>query len=222
MERNMGEVKSTRRYDTSRRREQARQTRDAVLHAAREQFLEHGYAATTVARIAERAGTSVETVYKAFGGKSGLVRALWDRGLAGRGPIPAPVRSDQLSSTETDPARVLRGWGRFSTEVAPQLAPIVLLIRDASGTDPEMATLLGEVDNQRRRRMRNNARRLQQRGWLRPGITLGQATDILWTYSSTELYELLVIKSGWPVNRYGAFIGDALIAGLLPDGIHDN
>ena len=222
MERNMGEVKSTRRYDTSRRRDQARQTRDAVLHAAREQFLEHGYAATTVARIAERAGTSVETVYKAFGGKSGLVRALWERGLAGRGPIPAPVRSDQLSLTETDPARVLRGWGRFSTEVAPQLAPIVLLIRDASGTDPEMATLLGEVDNQRRRRMRNNARRLQQRGWLRPGITLGQATDILWTYSSTELYELLVIKSGWPVNRYGAFIGDALIAGLLPDGIHDN
>ena len=94
MERNMGEVKSTRRYDTSRRREQARQTRDAVLHAAREQFLEHGYAATTVARIAERAGTSVETVYKAFGGKSGLVRALWDRGLAGRGPIPAPAPDD--------------------------------------------------------------------------------------------------------------------------------
>ncbi len=214
----MGEVKTTRRYDTTRRREQARRTREAILDAAREQLLEYGYAATTVARIAERAGTSVDTIYKSFGGKSGLVRSLWQRGLAGRGPIPAPVRSDQLSSTETDPVRVLRGWGRFTTEVSPQVAPIMLLIREASAADPEMAGLLAEADNQRRTRMRHNARRLHERGWLRPGITLAQATDILWAYSSTELYELLVIKSGWPVNRYGAFIGDALIAALLPEG----
>jgi AcrR family transcriptional regulator len=218
IERNMGEVKTARRYDASRRREQAARTQDAILDAARQQFLEHGYAATTVARIAEQAGASVDTVYKAFGGKSGLVRELWERGLAGRGPTPAPVRSDQLSSTETNPARVLRGWGKFLTELAPQGAPIILLIRDASATDPEMATLLSEADNQRRRRMRHNGRRLQQRGWLRPGITLSQATDILWTYSSAELYELLVVKSGWPVSRYGAFIGDALIAALLPEG----
>jgi hypothetical protein len=64
--------------------------------------------------------------------------------------------------------------------------------------------------------MRHNARRLRQRGWLRPGITLSQATDILWTYSSAELYELLVVKSGWSASRYGQFIGDALIAALLP------
>ena len=92
----------------------------------------------------------------------------------------------------------------------------MLLIRAAAATDPEMATLLAEADDQRRTRMRHNARRLHRRGWLRPGITLAQATDILWTYSSTELYELLVIKSGWPINRYGQFVGDALTAALLP------
>lgn len=216
----MGAVKTTRRYNASRRRDKALRTREAILDAAREQLLAHGYAATTVARIAEQAGTSVDTIYKSFGGKSGLLRALWQRGLAGRGPIPAPVRSDQLSSTESDPVRVLRGWGRFTTEIAPQVAPIMLLIRNAAATDPEMAGLLADADNQRRTRMRHNARRLHQRGWLRPGITPAQATDILWTYSSTELYDLLVIKSGWPVNRYGTFIGEALIAALLPDDDH--
>ena len=30
------------------------------------------------------------------------------------------------------------------------------------------------------------------------------------------MYELLVIKSGWSINRYGQFVGDALIAALLP------
>jgi AcrR family transcriptional regulator len=212
----MPEVKTTRRYDASRRREQATRTREAILDVARRQFLEHGYAATTVSRIAAEAGTSVETVYKAFGGKPGIVRALWERGLAGRGPVPAPVRSDALSASESDPVGVLRGWGQLTTEVAPEGAPVMLLIRAAATADPDMAALLAEAEAQRRTRMRHNARRLQRRGWLRPGITLAQATDILWTYSSTEIYELLVIKSGWPIERYGAFVGDAMIAALLP------
>jgi AcrR family transcriptional regulator len=220
MERNAVEVKTKRRYDASRRRAQAVRTQETILDTARRQFLEHGYAATTVAQIAADAGTSVETVYKAFGGKSGLVRALWERGLGGRGAVPAPERSDLLSSTETDPVRVLRGWGTFTTEVAPEVAPILMLVRVAAATDPDMATLLAESEAQHRTRMRHNARRLQQRGWLRPGVGLAQATDILWAYSSTELYDLLVVKSGWPVKRYGEFIGDALIAALLPRPIH--
>jgi hypothetical protein len=115
---------------------------------------------------------------------------------------------------------VLRGWGTFTTEVAPEVAPILMLVRVAAATDPDMATLLAESEAQHRARMRHNARRLQQRGWLRPGLGLAQATDILWAYSSTELYDLLVVKSGWPVKRYGEFIGDALIAALLPRPIH--
>jgi AcrR family transcriptional regulator len=210
------EVKNTRRYDASRRRAQAAQTQSAVLDVARRQFLEHGYAGTTVGRVAAEAGTSVETVYKAFGGKSGLVRALWERGLAGQGAVPAPERSDLLSATETDPERVLRKWGRFTTEVAPEVAPVMLLVRGAAAADPDIAALLTEVEAQRRTRMRHNARVLQRRGWLRPGISLARATDVLWTYSSAELYDLLVLKCGWPVTKYGEFIGDALIAALLP------
>jgi AcrR family transcriptional regulator len=216
MERNVVEVKTKRRYDASRRRAQAAQTQSTILDVARREFLEQGYAATTVAHIATEAETSVETVYKAFGGKSGIVRALWERGLEGRGPVPAPERSDLVSSTATDPVRVLRAWGTFTTEVAPELAPVLLLVRGAAATDPDMAALLAESEAQHRSRMRHNARRLQRRGWLRPGMGLAQATDILWAYSSVELYDLLVIKSRWPIKRYGEFIGDALIAALLP------
>jgi AcrR family transcriptional regulator len=211
----MGHVKRTRPYDASRRREQARRSRENVLEIARRELLEHGYAGTTVARIAAEAGTSVDSVYKGFGGKAGLVRALWLQALEGTAAVPAPERSDELSSTETDPVRLLRGWGMFVTELAPYGAPIVLLIRAAAAADPEMARLHTEVEDQRRTRMRHNARRLQRRGWLRPGISLSQATDILWTYSSAELYELLVVKSGWPVRRYGEFVGEAMIAALV-------
>jgi len=216
MERIMQQVKTSRRYDASRRREQARRTQHTVLEAARRRLLLHGYADTTVAMIAADADVSVDTIYKTFGGKAGLVRTLWQQDLAGEQPTPAPTRSDQLSRTETDPVRVLRGWGRFTTELAPRGAPIMLLVRAAAATDADMAALLAESEEQRRARMRHNARRLQRRGWLRAGVTLAQATDILWTYSSAELYDLLVLRSGWSVDRYGAFIGDALIAALLP------
>jgi AcrR family transcriptional regulator len=216
VERKVVEVKSKRPYDASRRRAQAAQTQNAILEVARREFLEQGYATSTVARIATGAGASVETVYKAFGGKSGIVRALWERGLDGRGPVPAPERSDLLSSTETDPVRVLRGWGTFTSEVAPETAPVLLLVRGAAATDPDMAELLSEVEAQRRGRMHRNARRLQERGWLRADVDLTQATDILCVYSSVELYDLLVIRSGWPLKRYGEFIGEALIAALLP------
>ena len=59
------------------------------------------------------------------------------------------------------------------------------------------------------------------RGHLRPGITLAEAADIMWTYSSPGLYELLVTGRGWPperygqFKRYGQFIGQALVAALL-------
>jgi AcrR family transcriptional regulator len=209
------EVKTKRSYDSSRRRKQAALTRTAILTTARQQFLKDGYAATTVARIAAEAETSVETIYKAFGGKSGLVRALWEQALAGRGTRPAPDRSDELVSTATDPVTVLNGWGSFITELAPEGAPIMLLIRAAATTDPDMAALLAEAEDQRRQRMRHNARQLQQRGWLRPGISLSTATDILWAYSSAELFELLVLKCGWSPRRYGEFISEASIAALL-------
>jgi AcrR family transcriptional regulator len=208
-------VKTKRRYDSSRRREQAERTRTTILAIAHREFVERGYAGTTVLSIAEQAGTSVETLYKAFGGKAGLVRALWERALAGDGTVPAPVRSDALSSTATDPVTVLKGWGSFTAELAPSGAPIVLLIRAAASTDADMADLLAEVEDQRRRRMRHNARRLKQRGWLRPGMSVSRATDILWAYSSAELYDLLVLRSGWSARRYGEFVGDACTAALL-------
>ncbi|TLZ31303.1 MAG: helix-turn-helix transcriptional regulator, partial [Gammaproteobacteria bacterium] len=50
-------------YHSPRRAEQAIATRRAVLDAARDLFIEQGYAVTTVADIARRARVAVDTVY---------------------------------------------------------------------------------------------------------------------------------------------------------------
>jgi AcrR family transcriptional regulator len=214
MEQNSPHVKR-RRYDASARRARATQTRAAILEVARRRFLEDGYTTTTVAAIAADVGVSVETIYKAFGGKPGLVRAIRDEALGGTGPIPAEERSDELQATEHDPRKIIDGWGVLTSEVAPRVAPILLLVRDAA-SDPDMARLQAELDDHRLARMTKNAQALADGGHLRDDVTLDAAAEVMWTYTAPELFELLVRKRGWTPGRFGTFVADALKAALLP------
>jgi AcrR family transcriptional regulator len=216
MEQNSPTDRARRRYDSSGRQERARQTRDQITEVARDMFLSAGYAATTVAAIAAAGRVSVETIYKGFGGKPGLVRAIIERGLEGQDSVPAEQRSDLIRDTEPDPRRILMAWGAFTAELGPQVAPVFLLAQDAAASDPEMAATLDELNAGRLERMTVNARGLFRAGHLRPDVTVEQAADICWAYSSPELYELLVVRRGWPPERYGNFIGQGLIAALLP------
>ncbi len=218
MERMIRNVKARRPYDSRHRHEQANRTRRQILDVAGRRFLADGYAETTIAAIAEVAEVSVETIYKAFGGKSGLVRAIWEGALEGAGTVPAEQRSDAMQVSQLDPRQVIRNWAQLMTEVSPRAAPIVLLIRGAAGSDPRMAELLAEVNQQRLERMERNARTLFDRGDLRPGVTLDQARDVMWTFTAPELFELLVLRRRWSVEQFAGFIADQLIAALLPPG----
>jgi AcrR family transcriptional regulator len=203
-----------RQYDATRRRRQAEQRRRAVLDAAQALFFDAGYAATTIAGIAEAAGVSPETVYKRFGGKPGLVRELRARALFGAGPIPAEDRSNRLRDL-ADPRDVVKGWAKLAGEVAPRVAPILGLVRDAAVLDADLRALADELDADRLRRMRANARFLADAGHLRHGVSLTQATDILFAVSSPEMYDLLVVRRGWSTRRYTTFVTTTIENALL-------
>ena len=82
-----------RRYDSSRRQEQARQTRRAILDAAGRLFVDPGYAATPLTAVAAEAGVAVQTVYAVFGSKRQLLSDLVDVTLAGDDePVALPDR----------------------------------------------------------------------------------------------------------------------------------
>lgn len=204
-----------RSYDSSGRQARARRNRERALDAAERRFLRDGYGPTTMTEIALEAGVSADLLYKSFGAKAGLVRAIRKRALEGEGPVPAEQRSDTLHHAAADPREIIRAWGQFVVEVMPRVAPILLLIRTAAGTDPEMRVLADGLDHDRLRRMKLNARRLHDAGHLRTGIGTAGAADVLWTYSAPELYELLVLRRGWSVKRYGRFVADAMADALL-------
>ncbi len=202
-----------RRYDAHGRRAQAERARNALVEVARDLLLRDGYAVTTLTGVARAGGVSVESIYKRFGNKPGLVRAVVEKALLGTGSTPAENRSDSLPAGDAD--ELLRGWGLLTAEVAPQVAPLLLLVRAAAAHDADVAALQRDLDDSRRVRMATNATRLAAAGALRLGVSETEATDVLWTYSSPELYELLVLRSGWPLERYGRFVADGLCAQLL-------
>jgi AcrR family transcriptional regulator len=208
-------VKKKRPYDATARQERAQQNRDLVVAAAERRFLCDGYHQTTIAAIAADAGLSVDFVFKSFGGKPGLIRALRARALEGEGVVPAERRSDALHDHDSDPRAIIHAWGSLIAEVSPRVAPILLLIRDAAITDLEARALREDMDRARLHRMTRNARRLRDAGHLRAGVTLAHAADVLWTYSAPELYELLVLRRGWTPKRFGRFAATAMIDELL-------
>ena len=209
-------AKHKRPYDISRRQEQARRNRNRIVDAAERRFLGDGYGLTTIAAIVGDAGVSADTIYKSFGGKPGLVRAIHAVGPRRCGPGAGRAAIGTRCTTmhailarssrpgAPSPLKLRPGSHRSCSSSAPRPA-----------TDPEVAALLDEMDRDRGRRMTENARRLQRAGHLRPGISIARAADVLWTYSAPELYELLVLRRGWPLRRYGRFVADAMIDALL-------
>jgi AcrR family transcriptional regulator len=204
-----------RRYNSTHRRQQAQQNRRRVLQAARQRFLAQGYAATTIAEIAQDAGVSVETVYKTFTTKAGVLKALFDVSVAGDDdPIPMIQREviqDVLNAPEA--ARKIAIYAKHLASTMPRSAPVQLLARDGAASSPDAATVWKQIRQETLTAMKMFAADLAETGQLRVSATL--ARDVLWTYHAPELYELLVLERGWSAARYGKFITRALTDALL-------
>jgi AcrR family transcriptional regulator len=210
-------VKRRRTYDSSGRQEQARQNRARILEAARKRFLDEGYAAATVATIAQDAGVSIETVYKAFGNKPGLLKSVFDVAIVGDDePVPLLERDVvKAQKAEPDPRRKLRMYSESYAIRAARAVPVQLLARDAAKSDGAAAAVWEQMLDERLTGMTHFARHLRDSGDLRQGVALAEARDVLWTFISPELWELLVIGRGWTPKRFGRWMGDMLIAALL-------
>ncbi|RDV10995.1 TetR/AcrR family transcriptional regulator [Arthrobacter sp. RT-1] len=205
-------------YDARRRREAAEASRKEVLAQSRQLFLAGGYGRTTIASIARAAGVSPESVYKGFGGKPGLVRAIYEQSLLGAGGPAAEERSDRAQLSVLHAGELMDQLGQLAAEVSPLAAPVFLLIRDAAASgDQDMAALLRDVDDARYRRMLHNARQVLGRGFLRTDITDEEVADVMFTCTSAELFENLVLKRGWSNEQFGRFVARTLAANLLPE-----
>jgi AcrR family transcriptional regulator len=201
-------------YDASSRRESAARNRAAVLAACRELLFRDGYHGMTVRSVAERAGVSAETVYKAFGGKPGLMKALWDVTLAGDDqPVPIADRPQmQEVRFAADPTEKLRRWAAFVSGANQRLAPLHGLLAQAG---PEVTEMLAITQRERLTGVRALVTHLADSGLLAAGRDPGTATDACWALTGPGLFLELTTDRGWPPDRYEDWLICMLTANLL-------
>lgn len=215
-----GPVKPRRKYDSRRRREQAARTRQDIVTAAHDLFVEHGYVGATMTDIAAAAGVAVETIYRGFGSKAGLFEAVVEAAVAG-GAARAMVGVEDRPAIravidETDPRKQLALYAATQPGIQARIGPLVRVLKVATEVDEDLAAIWDQLEHQRLEGMGRFARLLAERGVLRPGLTADDARDILWTINSHAVYEKLVDQRGWSPERYEQWVADTLVATLLP------
>ncbi|TMB90518.1 MAG: TetR/AcrR family transcriptional regulator [Chloroflexi bacterium] len=213
-------VKPHRRYDSTRRRAQAAETRQDILKAALRLFLEGGYTRTTINDVAAAAGVAVETIYRGFGSKAALFKGVIEAAIAGgaaRAAIPPEERPVvRAMIAEQNPRRVLELHAATQPGIHERAGPLYRVLLEAASADPEVADVWNQLEAQRLTGMRRIAEQLNRLGGIRQELSVEQAGDVLWAVNSLAVYNLLVLQRAWSPERYRDWIASTNTRALLP------
>src|SRR5579871_3765329 len=194
-----------------RRREYAEATKQAILEAARELFTDHGYFATTVDEIAERARVAPATVYAVAGGKHGLLRKLIEALTSS--PIVAATIAEIV---EIDDAKeIIRIIAENSRRMREEFGDIVRVMLVTAPHDDEVAKTVAAATAEYRRALVPIAQQLANLGALREGLEVDYAIDVLWFYFGYWGLFTLHDENGWSYERAEHWLRDAASQALL-------
>lgn len=206
-------VKRTKQAD------KARQTRRRITSAAHDLFTEHGYGATTLQDVADRAGVAVQTIYFTFGNKRSLLKEVVDSSIAGDDqPVATMDRAwfrDALAAGDA-PAllkQLIAGTG----QIIGRVAPVIDMVRTAAAADPEIAQLWPQDTDPRYTVHLAAATALVGKPGARPGVSAQHAADVLYGVLSPELYRLYVRDRGWTPATWERWAYQTLCCQLCDD-----
>lgn len=206
-----------RRYDSSGRQEQARATRRRMVAAATELFVEQGYAATSIAAIAEAAGVAPQTVYAAFGTKAALLGEAVGVAMAGDDePVAIFDRPEsQAALAVPSPAEAAAAFAAVSTRLLARAGRLMHAADAAADTDGELDALRRNGHRLRLADMQRSAKAFDQAGFLRPGMSTALAADILWAMASPDAYRAFTVHRGWTAARFERWLAESINEALF-------
>lgn len=201
-------------YHSRTRQRQAEETRRRILAATRELFASRGYTGTTMEAIAEIAEVSPKTVSAVFGSKRAILAEVVNPDAFS----PHVQRLlDELRATP-EPSRRIALVAQITRQAYEPLVLELELLRTAHAVAPELADLARDIEMRRRQNQSRLVAYLNEHRMLRQGLPLEEATDVLWTLTSYDLYRMLVVERGWPPERYETWLAHLLTQHLLQSG----
>jgi AcrR family transcriptional regulator len=200
----------------TRKQYAAEETQRVIVEAASRLFLECGYHATSIGRIASEAGVAVQTIYNAVGSKRDLLSRVLDFAAADeRAPVPVPQFMREQAESEPDPRQIIAQLVEFWRRALPRIAPVFRIIREAAAADAEIAVLERDRAAQRLRNYQQAAQLLADRDAMRPGMTIDNAAATIFAIGHPETYRALVLDGDWDDDAWTSWLQATLEAALL-------
>jgi AcrR family transcriptional regulator len=212
------------------RKDKALATRRRILAAAYELLCELGYAATTIAAIAKRAGVAEQTLYFTFRSKPAILTEVIHASVAGfdrwTPTLDADVRKDHLTAlreglpwfvgfeAEPNPRRAIERYFEACAEIFERVGPLFAAL-SGSGV-PELSATLARSEALRADAAGLVLGALKKKGsGLRADLKPARARDIFLTLTSTALYNELTMGRGWSQRQATQWLAKLVADQLL-------
>jgi len=201
-----------RKYDSSRRKFLALETRKLITESARILFIERGYAGTTIESIAQASAVSTETVYAIFQKKRNILSHLLDIAVGGDElSVRLLDRPDpQGVLHEVDPSNQVKLFSQGITEILFRAAPVFEILRSAAKSDDEIAELVKNRLKGRMENMKVFVQHIDKNHGLRDGLNVQSAADLVWTITSPEVFLLLTRDQNYSVEQFANWLESTL------------
>ncbi|MFI5677828.1 TetR/AcrR family transcriptional regulator [Streptomyces cellulosae] len=186
-------------------------TRQAILDAARDLFIEKGYFATKVEEIARTARVAPATVYAVGGGKHGLLRTLIESGTTAEEIPEVLARIESI----TDPYELIRFIVHATRVQFEEWSGLMRQVVAAAPQEPAVREIQQIAHDSMRGGLSLTARQLAAMGALRDGLEVSRATDLLWLHLCNAAYFIRTDDLGWSLDESETWLDDALAFALL-------
>lgn len=189
------------------RQQQAAQTRSQILAAAAELFAAEGYARTTLAKIAAKAGVSAETV-QGQGPKAALLIAAIEQiafGVTGEENVFNLDVGRKLLATN-DAGAAADYLAKTHADLHERTAHLALALIGGASSDPELdeyvSAMIASINLQAQRVFEV----YRDRGWLRGDVAFDEIIETTAVLCSVETYQRIVHRDGWSISAYQAWL----------------
>jgi AcrR family transcriptional regulator len=181
-------------------------TRQRICEAALRLIARQRGADVTLAHVARAARVSRQALYLHFADRADLFLALVRYADEQRG-VPAAVQRVQDAPTGV---AALREMAAMQARLNPAIWPLARILNSVRREDTAAERSWQDRLAHRLGGCRAIVARLKEEGALRPGLNADVAADLLWTLTSLQTWEDLVLIRGWTAEKY-----EERLAGLL-------
>jgi AcrR family transcriptional regulator len=184
-------------------------TEARLIESARRLFIADGYAATTLAAVADAAGVAARTLYVRFATKADLLQRCLDAAISGDDDLDVLIDDrDWIRSAMTAPTAEerIRLMAQASAGLMERAGALLRVVQQAEALEPAIAARAQAARLDTQRVLESFWRQMAADGLLESNIDIDWLAVTGATLGQAETYLLLSKVVDWDVEAYRAWL----------------